>query len=93
VGLNRQILMFAPVQNKCVMCDQQFIPFSKHMVRLWDQDLQFREDWLSDRHWAIDRIYHENLQTCCPACYFALIVKRKAQDIQDHWERLNRKYR
>jgi len=88
-----QLKMFAPVQAKCSTCGTAFVPLSKDIIREWDREFELDDDWLSTRNWAIDRIYQEQLHSCSVDCHQAMVARMKVLEIQEAWERANRRYR
>ena len=93
MGLKHQLKMFAPSQQTCRICGEAFVPFSRDMVREWDSQLDLEPDWLISRNWAIDRIYQEMQKTCTSEHAEVAAQLDHARELQDAWERLNRKYR
>lgn len=68
MGIARQLKLFATFQVKCVECASKFVPFSKDIIRVWDNEGHNDYDWLSSRNWAIDRLYQDNSVCCSVEC-------------------------
>jgi hypothetical protein len=85
--------MFAEGKRVCSECGTKFVPFAKDVFKMWDQELMLEDDWLHSANWAINRVYADNLHFCSPECIETDRIKRHALEIQEAWNRLNRKYR
>jgi len=60
--------MLAPHQYKCLECGEQFVPFSKNLVRAWGKEFHAEIHWLDSPNWTIDRVYQQGLRYCSPEC-------------------------
>jgi len=94
LGANmKQLKMFAPCSERCMLCGVFFVPLSKDIIRSWEDDFHREADWLAPQGWAVDRIYRENLKYCSPACVDKAEENARARLVEKAWERASRKYR
>jgi hypothetical protein len=89
----RQLKMFAPSQQKCVFCQEKFVPIAVDVIRLWEQGFAEEHGLFEPVNWAVDRVYQENLKYCSPECATASELAAVAAMKEIVREQLRRKYR